>query len=156
MGLEVPRRASIAGFGKLESAFSTWDIFYQHHDNKDKSNIFKTSGIRACFGFVFGSEIGIMFGGSGASLWALHGKGKNCLTILHLGLGSYAGPQVFDKAAILHFASSNKMMLAANSANQGDNKVARRRAQYLIKLGFQNQDPKTGSFAVTHGRTLRV
>ena len=26
-------------------------------------------------------------------------------------------PQVFDKAAISHFASSNNMMLAANSAN---------------------------------------
>ena len=49
VGLEVPRRASIAGFGKLESAFSTWDIFYQHHDNKDKSNIFKTSGYKGLF-----------------------------------------------------------------------------------------------------------
>ena len=29
-------------------------------------------------------------------------------------------------------------------------------AQYLIKMRLQNQGPKTGSFAVTHGRTFKV
>ena len=29
-------------------------------------------------------------------------------------------------------------------------------AQYLIKMKLQNQGPKTGSFAVTHGRTFKV
>ena len=60
-----------------------------------------------------------------------------------------------DKAAISYFASSSKMMLAANSANQGNNKVARSGAIF-----DQNGVPKPGSqnrhFAVTHGCTLTV
>jgi len=42
-------------------------------------------------------------------------------------------PQMLDKAAISHFASSNQMMLAANSTNQGDNKVARSGRNILSK-----------------------
>ena len=43
--------------------------------------------------------------------------------LLHyLNIGS---PQVLDKPAISHFASSIMMKLAANSANKGGNKVAR-------------------------------
>ena len=44
-------------------------------------------------------------------------------------------------------------MLAANSATQGCNKVARSGRKIEQNEGFQNQGLKTGSFAVTHGRT---
>ena len=49
-------------------------------------------------------------------------------------------PQVLDKLAISHFASSNERMLAANSATQGGNKVARSGRKIE-----QNEVPKPGS-----------
>ena len=48
-------------------------------------------------------------------------------------------PQVLDKLAISHFASSNERMLAANSATQGCNKVARSGRKIE-----QNEVPKPG------------
>jgi hypothetical protein len=114
---------------KLESAFSTWDIFYQHHDNKDKSNIFKTSGQRGLFWVCFWDlTLALFLAEVGPPLYGLcmeRGKIAKLPDDSSSWLRIICSPQVFDKAAILHFASSNKMMLAANSANQGDNKVAR-------------------------------
>ena len=48
-------------------------------------------------------------------------------------------PQVFHKLAISHFASSNEKMLAANSATQGCDKVARKGRKIE-----QNEVPKPG------------
>ena len=48
-------------------------------------------------------------------------------------------PQVLDKLAISHFASSNERMLAASSATQGCNKVARSGRKIE-----QNEVPKPG------------
>jgi hypothetical protein len=50
-------------------------------------------------------------------------------------------PQVLDKATISYVASSKKMMLAANSANHGDNKVAGSGAGAIFD---QNEVPKPG------------
>ena len=126
LSLEVTRRASIAGFRKL--AFNTWDIFHQHHNSKGKIVMASAHGI------------GIFFGdGCRASLvWALHGKRKSYLVIL---LRIICSPQVFDKATISYVASSKKMMLAANSANHGDNKVAGSGAGAIFD---QNEVPKPG------------
>jgi len=126
LSLEVTRRASIAGFRKL--AFNTWDIFHQHHNSKGKIVMASAHGI------------GIFFGdGCRASLvWALHGKRKSYLAIL---LRIICSPQVFDKATISYVASSKKMMLAANSANHGDNKVAGSGAGAIFD---QNEVPKPG------------
>ena len=49
-----------------------------------------------------------------------------------------SSPQVLDKLALSHFASSNERMLAANSATQGCNKAAAR----LSKMRFLNQSLK--------------
>ena len=69
---------------------------------------------------------------------------------------SYAARRYWiDNPALSHFASSSKMMLAANFC-QGDNKLARSGRNVWAKSRSKNQGLKTGSFAVTRGRTLIV
>ena len=60
--------------------------------------------------------------------------------------------EVLDKLAISHFASSNERMLAATLSPKDAIKWQEKAAR-LSKMRFQNQDLKTGSFEVTHGRT---
>jgi len=62
-------------------------------------------------------------------MWSALSKEDEELSLFHwskfLHCLNICSPQVLDKPTISHFASSNQMILAANSANQRDNKVAR-------------------------------
>ena len=98
---------------KARISFSTWEIFYPHHDNKEKIVMIKTSGYKGVFWIRFWHLKLVLFWQKwGLPYMGFAWKEESCLTILHPGLlRIICSPQVIDKAAISHFASSNKMML---------------------------------------------
>jgi len=148
-GLAGPRSASIAGFGKLESASVHGRSFIHITTTKKRSSWSRQAGIRVCFGFAFGIWNWYCFGGSGASLiWALHGKRKAAWQFFILAyLGSYAARRWLIKRQFhtLHL-QIRWCCSELCQPRKGDNKVARSKRNFwsTCKWGSKTRAPKQG------------
>ena len=100
--LDAPRLQALESSNQL-SVHGT--SFINITATKTRATFSRQAGIRACFGFVFGIWNWYYVWRK----WSLPSmgfawKGENCLTILHLGLGSYAARRCLIKRQfyILH------------------------------------------------------